>query len=354
MNANVAPISIVIPAYGSADLVERCLKALSLELNARGAIDETIVVDDGSPRVAPNAGPNPGPSPLVDADGDARAAGKPGALARELSAAFPRVRFVTRRANGGFARALADGIAAAKHALVFALNSDVVVRVGTLAPLAAALEDPTVFAAVPRVLLDGDERRVESWVEFVPEAGRVRFDQPCLTRRARAPREDRDVAFPVGGACLLRKREFAALGGFDPLFEPFYFEDADLGLAAWRAGQRTRLVVAAAVEHRHRGTIMKVVGEKPAGERLVHAAIGRNAWLLEWKHSTLEELRAHVAALERAATDAWFAEDRERLVALALALERAEQALVAPRPAPEASLRGLAPRWVGARRSSAS
>lgn len=315
-----APVSIVIPAYGEPDLVARCLVALQLELNARGAIDEVLVVDDGS------------------GDGSGSGSGD-GALVRELQPRFPRARFVTRPENGGFALALATGIEAARHPLVLALNSDVVVRIGALGPLVAALEDDGVFAAVPRVLLDGDERRVESWVEFVVDDELVRFDQPCLTRRARAPRTDRDVAFAVGGACLLRKREFLELGGFDPLFEPFYFEDADLGLRAWRAGKRTRLVVASVVEHRHRGTIGKV-----ADERWVRAAIERNAWLLQWKHASAAELCAHLSALEREATEAWLGEQRERLEWLALALARAERALAAPRPAPAQSLRALVAR----------
>ncbi|MBI5433251.1 MAG: glycosyltransferase family 2 protein [Planctomycetes bacterium] len=293
-----SPISIVVPAYGDPELALRTLVALQLELNARGGIDEVVVVDDGG-----------------------------GELAARLAERFPKARCVARTTNGGFARALTNGIEVAKHALVRALNSDVLVRVGALAPLVEALEDPSVFAAVPRVLLGGDERRVESWVEFACEDGRVRFDQPSLTRRARAPRRDVDVAFPVGGACLFRKRDFAELGGFDPLFEPFYFEDADLGWRAWRAGKRTRLVVASSVEHRHRGTIGKV-----ASERLVRAAIERNTWLFQWKHLAASDLAAHVAALEHEALDAWLSEDRERLEWLALALERAEAALAAPRP----------------------
>lgn len=293
------PVSIVIPALGDPELVARSLVALQLELNARGAIDEVVVVDDGGT----------------------------GDLARALAPRGPPVRFVVQTKNGGFARALSAGVASARHELVFALNSDVIVRVGALTPLVEALDDANVFAAVPRVLLGGDERRVESWVRFTHDEGRLRLEQPCLTSRARPPRRDCDVAFPVGGACLMRKREFAELGGFDPLFEPFYFEDADLGLRAWRARKRTRLIVAAAVEHRHRATIGRV-----ASERLVRAALERNTYLLQWKHSTAAELAAHVVALEREAVEAWLDEDRERLEWLALALAAAERALGSPRP----------------------
>ena len=45
---------------------------------------------------------------------------------------------------------------------MMALNPDVRVRSGFLAPLLEALEEPEVIAATPRVLADGDDQRPES------------------------------------------------------------------------------------------------------------------------------------------------------------------------------------------------
>ena len=60
------------------------------------------------------------------------------------------------------------------------------------------------------------------------------------------------VAFAVGGTCLFRRVEFLAGGGFDPLYEPFYWEDIDLCWQAWSAGRRVLYQPASVVEHHHR------------------------------------------------------------------------------------------------------
>ena len=129
------------------------------------------------------------------------------------------------------------------------------------------------------------------------------------------------VAFAVGGACLLRRAEFLERGGFDPLYEPFYWEDVDLGLAAWRGGRRVLLVRDSTFEHHHRGTIGKVV-PRP----LVRAAQERNRLLCQWKYLSGEaEWRAHVDALVRWAVDAWLDDQREELEWLVLALSNLDQ-----------------------------
>ncbi|MCH8031270.1 MAG: hypothetical protein IIB09_05575, partial [Bacteroidetes bacterium] len=66
------------------------------------------------------------------------------------------------------------------------------------------------------------------------------------------PEAERPVPFCVGGAFLVRREEFLEGEGFDPLFEPFYWEDVDLCLAAWRRGRRVLEVPLSVVEHHHR------------------------------------------------------------------------------------------------------
>ena len=63
------------------------------------------------------------------------------------------------------------------------------------------------------------------------------------------------------------------------LFAPFYWEDVDLCLCAWRRGRRVEEVPSSVVEHHHRGTIGSAVPED-----LVLAAIEKNRHLLLWKH----------------------------------------------------------------------
>ena len=287
-------ISVVIPSLDDMELFGRSLPALLAEVERRGLGDELWVVDD---------------------------TGR-GVLEEPLGRAYPQVRVLSNETNQGFARALLAGVRAASHELVLCLNPDVVVRPGSLDPLVGALEDADVAAAVPRLLLDGVEQDIESDTSMVERKGVYSVVQPSLGEGTLEEDESTlPVAFAVGGACLLRRAEFLERGGFDPLYEPFYWEDVDLGLAAWRGGRRVLLVRDSTFEHHHRGTIGKVV-PRP----LVRAAQERNRLLCQWKYLSGEaEWRAHVDALVRWAVDAWLDDQREELEWLVLALSNLDQ-----------------------------
>ena len=145
------------------------------------------------------------------------------------------------------------------------------------------------------------------------------------------PAEVASIAFAVGGTCMLRREDFLARGGFDPMYEPFYWEDIDLCWSAWRRGERVLYQPASVVEHHHRGTIGKIV-DLPT----VLSAMEKNRLLFHWKHlDTPERIDDHVAALYRQVIDAWLTDQREDLVSLNLALDQVEDALAARRAVQE-------------------
>ena len=313
-----AGVSIVVPALRAGKELERCLASLAAALSLRSGLDEVLLVDDsGSSSVAQWA-----------------------------VAGAPFARVVDTGQNLGFARALGAGLAQAQRELAFSLNSDAAVRPGFLDPLAAALRPPEVFAAVPRVLRRGESERVESLVRLELSDGRVRVRQPCVevpaeAAPAQALRAIRPVPFALGGAFLARTAELLESGGFDPLFEPFYLEDVDLGWRAWRNGRRCVHVPESVVEHTNQGTIGEVVPRDLALD-----AIEKNLLLFQWKHLDGEALAEHLEALDRRALDAWLCGERRDLEVLALALEQLEPALAARArlPKPVASFAELAQR----------
>ena len=280
-------VSLVLPALDTRELLEANLPALLAECDRRGLDDEVLVVDDTGT----------------------------GSLAAWLAERFPRVRTVTRDTNGGFARALTSGVEAARHAVVFSLNTDVRVRPGCLDALVERLEDPTVLAVSPRVLLDGREDAVESWTHVGWREGEVRLERPDASR-ATEPEGTHAVPFGVGGTLAFRRDEFLD-DGFDPLFEPFYLEDVDWCWSGWARGRTVLVEPTAVVEHHHRGTIGARVDRA-----VVRAAIERNKLLFTWKHlDDPELLEEHLRALARKASNAWISEERDELIWLLLALE---------------------------------
>ena len=290
------PVSCVLPSLDRFELLEANLPTLFEELDRRSLGDEVIVVDDSGE----------------------------GRLAQRLLASFPRVSVVSRETNGGFARALKSGVEAAQHELVFAMNTDIRVHRGFLDPLVACLREPDVAAVVPRVLLGGDAEAVESLVELRFRAGVLSVVQPALEQASNVPRafQPTEIPFGVGGAMLLRRDEFLDRGGFDPIYEPFYWEDVDYGVSLRRSGRRVLYQPASVVEHHHRATIGGVVPDE-----IYLAAIGKNRWLMAWKHLEGELLREHVSALYRLILDAWIRSDREELIRLNLAFEELDETL---------------------------
>lgn len=282
------PISAVIPALADLALLEANLPPLLRELDGVGG--ELVLVDD---------------------------TGK-GILAGWASETFAglssdRLRVVSRSDNGGFGPAMLDGARIARGELLLAMNPDVRVRPGFLEPLIQAIANPEIFAVSPRILLNGDEAQPESHNALRLEDGRLRV----VPRKPAPAAGPGPIPFAIGGAFLMRRAEFLAEGGFDSLFAPFYWEDVDLCLCAWRKGRRVEEVPSSVVEHHHRGTIANAVPED-----LVLAAIEKNRNLLLWKHLDDGELaRDHLTSLWRDALDASMAGRREELVWLALALQ---------------------------------
>tara|TARA_R110002126_G_scaffold27665_11_gene92835 strand:- start:7875 stop:8816 length:942 start_codon:yes stop_codon:yes gene_type:complete len=279
-------VTVVLPALEDQELLARHLPPLLAELDARGKDEDVHLVDDTGRDV----------------------------LSDWVRDQFPgRVRVLVREKNGGFGKSLRTGARLGMTEFLLALNPDVKVRPGFLQPLIDALEDRNVLAATPRILLDGDPDKIESHQALVVEDGRL----VLVPRKPRRGTAINSIPFPIGGAMLVRRQEFLDEGGFDPLFEPFYMEDLDLGLTMWRRGGRVVEVPESVVEHHHMGTIGRVI---PESLRL--AAIERNRLLVHWKHlDQREDAQEHLAALWRDALDAGLAGRREELLWMALALQ---------------------------------
>ncbi|MFT4710718.1 MAG: GT2 family glycosyltransferase [Bacteroidia bacterium] len=300
---STAPVTVVIPSLANFELLERNLPSLFREFGRREVGDELVIVDDSG-------------------------SGGLEAWAKKALRGMP-AKLEVRESNGGFAPALTSGIMAASHPLIFSMNSDVRVRPGFLDPLIDAL-GPTakaggpnpVFAAAPRVLLNGEVQQIESFSKCILLDGLLTTRLSAAHgQRVEAPNTPAMIPFAIGGTVLFRRADFEALGGFDELFAPFYFEDNDLCWRAWRGGSASVFVPDSVVEHHHKGTI----GSLLSAERR-RAAIERGELLFNWKHLDQVDLPRHMAHLYRRALDAWVTDDRDALIWLQLALDSMKEA----------------------------
>ncbi len=261
-------VTIIIPNYQGESLLPDTLAAVDAALAVEPARVEVLVVDDAS---------TDGSVPLL----------------RER---FPHVRVVQRAENGGFSEACRSGTQAARAPLLYFLNSDARPRPGFLAPLVQALADERVFAA--QSLLVDVAGYVHEPISVVPvfRRGFLRLDgltdgRPGLRPEHLPPRPVIETLYATGGAMLVRRARYEALGGFASIFSPFYYEDVDLGWRAMRRGWSNVVVTASVVEHLVGATIART-----AVRQRMRIWRKRNRHLVVWRNlvSPGELLRRHV------------------------------------------------------------
>jgi GT2 family glycosyltransferase len=189
-------LSVVMVVHGAWALAERAFAALAANTDHRF---ELIVVDNRS---------------------DAR-------TRRRLSG-LSDTRVIFNEENRGFGPATNQGAEKARGEYLLLLNSDLFVHPGWLEPLLEALQQDAIGAAVPRFL--NPDGSLQDAGALLAQDGTVHVygdgddpDQLCYRFR-------RIVDLGSAACMLIRHSTFAALGGFDELFAPAYYEDADLCL----------------------------------------------------------------------------------------------------------------------------
>jgi len=224
------PVSIIIPNWNGADLLRSYLPSVVLAGQRYPADVELIVVDDASTDSSVS-------------------------LVAEV---FTGVKLVRHEHNQGFGKTCWSGAQTAQNPILILLNSDVKVETDFIAPLADALIDPDVFAASPLILDDqGNLNNVTISIPYF-KRGKIRYKSAPL-QQLQTPTESLPnpwcTLFPIGAAFAVKRDRFLELKGFDDLFNPFYYEDTDLGFRAWRRGWRCIVIPESRVTHFEKGTI---------------------------------------------------------------------------------------------------
>lgn len=163
-----------------------------------------------------------------------------------LAAAFPQVELVLGEENVGFGAG--HNLLAARHdagALLF-LNPDTrFVEPRTVSRLLEALRGD-VHAVGPRLVSAGGDWDPRDHGEL--RGFRARVAQAAGTSHYRRRTEPADAAWVSGAACLVARRAFDAVGGFDEGFF-LYKEEEDLFLRIRQAGGRVVYVPSVTVRH---------------------------------------------------------------------------------------------------------
>ncbi len=258
--------SLIVSSWNGRHLLETCLPRVLRAAAHAGDNHEVIVVDDAST------------DDTVEF------------VQRE----YPEVRLLPLARNVRFARANNAAARAAQGDVLVFLNNDMHVSADFLSPLLRHFEDPSVFAATARIEMQ--PRRVAGGM--IQETGlvRARFENGFFVLQHEHPITDEPVPvlYAGGGSSAVRRDHFLALGGFDRLFRPFYFEDLDVSYRAQKRGWRIVYEPKSRMVHAHRRTNSP---ENFPGA-YVDLMFGKNSLLFTWKVLTDSRLvKEHFRAL---------------------------------------------------------
>lgn len=230
-----------------------------------------------------------------------------------LNKNFPFLTIIARPKQGGFSVALNEGAANGQGEFVLCLNNDVQVSEDFLIPLIEPFSDPKVFAVTARLLIPNDKlqnkhlqntplqdnqlqnnrlqnnKEKERWIN---ESGHAIFWGNFRLKQRRIPHEIMEkinvvapVSFAPATCVAYRRKIFEELGGFDPLFAPFYWEDVDLSYRALKRGCKILYQPKSTAYHKHSITI-----NRNFAKEYVDAIFWRNLLMLNWKNLTSKKL----------------------------------------------------------------
>lgn len=253
------PITIVIPNFNGATLLRKNLPSVLTAMQIYQGQSSLVVVDDGS------------------SDNSLEV----------LQAEFPQVKVVIHQENKGFAEAIHSGVQAAETELLFLLNSDVEVGKDIFLPLVSYFDDANTFSVNPLIYDECGEVKRHSWNLRAFKAGALKLADWTLDKavKRRQAGEKLPSAYAHGGSFMVRKSMFLALGGFHPIFKPFYSEDYDLGLRAWHKGWASYFEPSVHIVHQSLGSIRSNVKFN-----YVKSIRRRNRYILEWMHLSTRQL----------------------------------------------------------------
>lgn len=250
-------ISVIIPNYNGADLLEKNLPFVIASLNAYHDGEKEIVIADDS-----------------SFDNSIEIARK--VLSKNVSKeiAWNIIKNSTGK-NRGFSSNVNVGVEMARGDILVLINTDVRPDRNFLKPLLKHFTDDTVFA------VGCMDKSIENEKVVLRGRGLGSFQKGFLTHRAG------DIDLPntlwvSGGSGAFRKDIWNKLRGLNPLYNPFYWEDIDLSYRAQKMGNNVLFEKESVVVHEHsKGSVKKTYNDKQ-----IKIIAYRNQFFFVWLNIT--------------------------------------------------------------------
>lgn len=200
-------ISVVIPNYNGVDLLPKILPPLFEALEFAALPYEVIISDDFSHDNS----------------------------VAFLRKNFPKINVLVNKENKGFSPTINAGIFVAQYDYVLLLNSDVMLTKNYFVPLLRYFDRPDTFGVMGRII-GWEDDILQDAAKFPSFHGaKIKTTGNYFSE---TPGEcDWLYSMYLSGAnAFVDRKKLVALNGFDEIFAPFYVEDYELSLRAWRLG----------------------------------------------------------------------------------------------------------------------
>ena len=199
-------VSVVIPNYNGKHLLEEYLPYTIAALKKAGTDHEIIISDDASTDDS----------------------------VKFIQEKYPEIKIVRSEANKGFSHTVNNGIQSASKTLVLLLNSDVKLKEDYFQYQWKYFEDPNTFGVMGSIWTEDGKRLMDAAKYPVWKGGQLRSTVNYTLKQKN--KEPLLTLFLSGANALVDREKLIKLGGMDTRYSPFYMEDVDLSVCAWRSG----------------------------------------------------------------------------------------------------------------------
>jgi len=247
-------IHIVIPNYNGFSLISKNLPKIDRIFSTRKDL-EIILVDDGS---------------------RAEEVKKLEEFIVNTKFKSP-VELVKHKLNQGFSSAVNTGAFFKESDYILFLNSDAVPETDFLDRLISHFKENEKLFAVGCM-----DKSIEPDGIVLRGRGIAIWKRGLLIHEKGNVDENTDTFWVSGGSSMVDTQKFKKIKGFDPIFNPFYWEDIDLSYRAQKAGFKLLFDKNCVVEHRHEEGAIKTHYKK----NKITTTAYRNQFIFLWKSIT--------------------------------------------------------------------
>lgn len=226
---------------------------------------------------------------------------------------YPDIIWINTPANTGFAGNVNRGILACTKDLILLLNTDVQLCEGYFTAQLQHFKNPEIFGVMGRIISMNSDiiqdaakypqysyANIKSTLNYLPENISPDHVTACPT------------FFLSGANSLIDRKKLLELQGMDEIFNPYYCEDTDLGIRAWKAGYICLYEHQAVCRHPNSATIQKIPGKKvrtiSKRNKMILHSIHLNGFERVYYHCTLAiKTLMHLIIFDKIYTDAYLA-----------------------------------------------